>query len=60
MTSKFRTFWQRLFDRIKKKRKENLIARNKVQKIALYQTEERAAAFVKRETDGDGGWRPQY
>ncbi len=60
MPLKLRLFFQNLRNRFRKWRRENLIGRNKVKKIALYQTEDRADAFVKRETDGDGGWNPKY
>ena len=60
MRLKTRLFFRNLRKRFRSWRKKNLIGRHKVKTIALGQTDAKADAIVKRETDGDGGWRPNY
>ena len=60
MHMKLRRYFKELGVRFRRWRKENLIGRNKVKKIALNMTEDRADVLVKRETDGDGGWNPKF
>ncbi|TFG19196.1 MAG: hypothetical protein EU530_06965 [Promethearchaeota archaeon] len=56
---KIASFFRKLWKEILKKRRENQIAMQKVRDVRLYKSKDRADAFVKRETDGDGGWSPR-